>query len=211
MYREAIDDAMVPGPEKVHSGLVAITDENKNLERKTIRGEQYILVATWKKDTTYYKPDDQGFYNTRNFEIWVTTVPELKERMKLENNDDMELRLKQLLGLPPDSEYNYFIEFWVKPEDLFRPCPDPEIDDTACELCFPEKTDNYFKRWINDNRVSRYYNCDPYKKYPWTQLGYTYDWSAKNMLHIGLSEFVIGQNKEIVLHKIYSTQVYLEK
>ena len=49
------------------------------------------------------------------------------------------------------------------------------------------------------------------EKYPWTQLGYTYDWNPENKSHVGLSEFVIGENKNIVIKAIYSTNDYLEK
>jgi hypothetical protein len=63
--------------------------------------------------------------------------------------------------------------------------------------------------WINENRISRYYQCDLYDRYPWTQLGYTYDWDPKNKTHIGLSEFIISSNRTIYLNKIYSINDYL--
>ena len=120
------------------------------------------------------------------------------------------MRLKQLLGLPPNAIYSYFVEFWVKPEDLFRPCPDNEITDNQCDVCFPQNTEASYKNWINENRVSRYYGCKIDEKYPWTQLGYTYDWNPRNKSHVGLSEFVIGANKNIVVNAIYTTEEYLK-
>ena len=131
--------------------------------------------------------------------------------MKKESAEDVDLRLKQLLGLPPTSDYKYLIEFWVKPDDLFRPCPDKEITDNKCELCFPDKNDTSYISWINNLRGQSYYGCELYEKYPWTQLGYTYDWNAQNITHIGLSEFVIGKNKDIIINKFYSTIDYLKK
>jgi len=166
-----------------------------------------------KKYFLYYQPYlDSSFYNTGAYDIWITTAPELYNRMhnyKL-NYSDVYLRLKQLSGLPPNSDYSYFVEFWVKPEDLFRPCPDEEITDGTCQLCFPEKTDSTHIRWINENRVSRYYPCDLYNKYPWTQLGYTYDWAPQNETHVGLSEFVIKENANVVVEAIYTTEEYLK-
>ena len=54
------------------------------------------------------------------------------------------LRFAQLLGLPPEyavpgdpKEAKYMLEMWVSPQDIFRPCPDTEISDTACETSFP--------------------------------------------------------------------------
>jgi hypothetical protein len=212
LYQQSIFSAMSPGPDKVYENLVAIDHPNENQVWKNIGGVNYILVVAWKKDASFYKTDTiSGFYNTGKYQIWVTTAPELLQRMKNEKYDDVNLRLKQLLGLPPNSVYNYFIEFWVRPEDLFRPCPDSEIADKKCDLCFPENTDSSYISWINDNRIGRYYQCEPYGNYPWTQLGYTYDWNAKNKTHVGLSEFVIGQDRNIIINGIYSTEDYLKK
>lgn len=210
LYQESIEHAMSPAPSKIYTDLVAITPQNTNLLWKNIDGEDYILVVTWKENVSYYKPYlDSTYYNTGEYPIWITTAPELLNRMKQEKVEDVDQRLKQLLGLPPNSTYSYFVEFWVRPEDLFRPCPDNEIMDSQCELCFSEKADPSYVLWVNSNRISRYYACDLYDKYPWTQLGYTYDWNPENNSHVGLSEFVIATNKDIVVNAIYTTTEYL--
>ena len=212
LYEHSITDAMSPDSSKIYSHLVEITSENKNLAWKEINGENYVLTLTWKQNISYYKPYlDSAFYNTGGYPIWITTAPELYNRMHSsdEKSSDTDLRLKQLLGLPPNSVYSYFVEFWVRPEDLFRPSPDPEITDDVAELCFPAGTDSIHINWINENRVSRYYSCSLYDKYPWTQLGYTYDWNPKNKSHVGLSEFVIKENSNIVVKAIYTTEEYL--
>jgi hypothetical protein len=212
LYQQAIAEAMSPDSSKICFDLVPINKKNNKLIWKTIGGEEYLLVVTWKQNVNYYKPYlDSAFYNTRSYPIWVTTAPQLNERMKNENANDVDLRLKQLLGLPPNSVYSYFVEFWVKPEDLFRPCPDDEISDKSCSLCFPPNTDSTHIIWINSNRIDRYYQCDLYSNYPWSQLGYTYDWNPDNKTHVGLSEFVIDANKNIVVKAIYTTSEYLSK
>ena len=210
LYQASITNSMSPAPDKVYKNLVGINPQNKNLIRKKIHGEDYILVVSWKSDTIYYQPDSLDYYNTKSYPIWVTTAPELLERMQKENPKDIDLRLKQLLGLPPNAVYKYFIEFWVRPQDLFRPCPDQDISDKACDLCFPQDADSTYIAWVNENRISRYYPCELYDKYPWTQLGYTYDWNPKNTTHIGLSEFVIKPHKYIVIKKKYTTKDYLK-
>ncbi len=211
-YQKAIADAMSPEPSKICNSLVSITKDNKNLTWKTINGEDYILVVTWKQSIQYYAPYiDSAFYNTGNYEIWITTSPELLDRFKGGRRVDTNRRLQQMLGLPPNSVYNYFVEFWVRPQDLFRPCPDKEIADGTCSLCFPQGTDSTYMAWINGNRISRYYPCDLFNKYPWTQLGYTYDWNPRNKSHVGLSEFVIGKNKKIIVQAIYTTAQYLNR
>jgi hypothetical protein len=210
LYQQCIKNSIYPEASKVSDKLVPVVKQNQNLIWKTIKGEDYILVVTWKQNITYYKQYlDSAFYNTGKYPIWITTAPELKHRMHQEKAKNTDRRLIQLLGLPPNSVYSYFVEFWVKPSDLFRPCPDREITDSKCETCFPNQTDSEHISWINENRISRYYQCDLSQQYPWTQLGYTYDWNPKNKSHVGLSEFVIGANKKIIVKAIYTTTEYL--
>ena len=207
LYELSMINSIRPDSSKIYYDLVEVNDSNKNLIRKTINSEEYILVCTWKQNVSFYQKDT--LFNTGNWPLWVTTAPELRERFKLESPKDTNLRLLQLLGLPPTSTYSYFVEFWVRPQDLFRPCPDSEITDGSCDLCFPEGTSQEHINWINENRISRYYQCDLYNQYPWGQLGYTYDWNPKNKSHVGLSEFIIGAGKTIYVKRIVTTQEYL--
>jgi len=210
LYQQSIQNAIYPEASKVSDKLVPVVKQNQNLVWKNIRGEDHILVVTWKQTITYYKQYiDSAFYNTGSYPIWITTAPELKQRMQHEKEKNIDRRLIQLLGLPPNSVYSYFVEFWVKPSDLFRPCPDKEITDSKCETCFPKQADSEHISWMNENRISRYYQCDLSQQYPWTQLGYTYDWNPGNKSHVGLSEFVIGANKKIIVKAIYTTEEYL--
>lgn len=212
LYAQSIEQAMTPSPEKICTELISISPENKELIWKKIGENDYLLVVTWKQNTSYYQPYlDSGFFNTENYPMWVTIAPELWKRIRKENPKDTELRLKQLLGLPPEGVYSSFVEFWVKPEDLFRPCPDREINDHECELCFTDANDSTHMDWINSNRISRYYgSCNVDEKYPWTQLGYTYDWNPENHSHVGLSEFVIRTKSDILVEAIYTTKEYLD-
>ena len=63
----------------------------------------------------------------------------------------MELRLQQLIGLPPQKGYTHFSLLWVDPDDLFRPSPDNEIDDTTVGLSFPENAAEEYQNWFNGN------------------------------------------------------------
>lgn len=211
LYQKAIEDAIYPKLSEIDTNLTAINEQNPNLVWKTINNEKYILAIAWKQYIDYYKNKLGTYYNTDSFPIWVTIAPDLKQRFKNESVSDTNMRLKQLLGLPPTATYNYFVEFWVKPSDLFRPCPDKEINDKKCETCFPPNVETEHENWINKFRINSFYDCNLFYQYPWTQLGYTYDWNPKNKSHIGLSEFVIGKNKNIIVNKIYTTSEYLKK
>ncbi len=154
---------------------------------------------------------------TYRYDSWVTVVPEIRNFFGVTRPEP--LRIAQLLGLPPEyavagdpKEAKYMLEMWVSPSDLFRPCPDAEISDTVCETSFPldmfrlldlnnkvratEGSDygvfKTYSSWFN-NRTRNIYTSGS-SPYPWTRLGYTYDWGSNN--HIGLSEFVLHGRKE---------------
>ena len=212
LYQDAIENSIYPEKSKVFANLVSINDKNQDLIRKSINNEEFILVLAWKGEqvvNNVYRSQLDTVFNTGNYPIWVTTANELRDRFNIHPVKDTSMRLKQLLGLPPNASYSYFVEFWVKQNDLFRPCPDKEIVDKVCNCYFPDSVDEHHKLWINENRISRYYNRELYNQYPWTQLGYTYDWSPENESHIGLSEFVIDTNANVFINKIYSTNEYL--
>jgi hypothetical protein len=210
-YRNAMSNAVYPDSSKINTNLVAITPQNPNLTWKTFNGENYLLVVTW-KSASYYPNGGDSLYNTGPYQIWVTTSPQLKNWFGKQHVSDTNLRLKQLLGLPPSgTDYKYFVEFWVKPSDLFRPCPDSEITDKSCSTCFPANTPQDYINWINESRISRYYACQLYDQYPWTQLGYTYDWNPENKTHVGMSEFVINKNATVYVKSVSTTKEYLKK
>jgi hypothetical protein len=153
---------------------------------------------------------------TYGYDSWVTVVPEIRGFFGV--TVPQPLRIAQLLGLPPEAgtagdpnEYKYMLEMWVSPEDLFRPCPDTEISDTTCETGFPADAFRMldqsnkvratagpeygvfktYSSWFNSQ--TRYSYTMGSSPYPWTRLGYTYDWGSSN--HIGLSEFIVHGRK----------------
>ncbi len=215
VYRAAIQDAMYPTQSKVYDSLIAITKQNPYLIRKQANGVEYIKVVVWMraKYIDSYTPYDNewGFYNTGAYPMWVTVAPQLEEWYKKTQPKKPIERIHQLLGLSPKATYDYFIELWVQPDSLYRPCPDKETDDTACDICFPKDVTKSHKVWINNNRIGSYYGCGVYNQVPWTALGYTYDWNTENTRHIGLSEFIIPPNTNVVIKKIYTNKEYFNK
>ncbi len=78
------------------------------------------------------------------------------------------LRLEQYLGLPPHNGKTKFVQMWVNPRDLFRPCPDSEISDTRCEVQFPPRVWLVHQHWFIDKMLTSYGD----RGYPLTRLGY---------------------------------------
>jgi len=211
-YKESMADAAYPAKEDISYVLTPLRENNPDLIWKEIDGERYVLAASWKSEKKYYKNDEaSGFYNTGDYPIWITLAPYLQQQCRqpgFGKREGLDLRLKQLLGLPPNTEQKWFVEFWVRPQDIYRPCPDAEVEDNQCLTYFPPNTEENHKEWINSYRAGSYYAEELYDQYPWTQLGYTYDWNHKNKSHVGLSEFVIGADKNIVVKGVYSTAEY---
>lgn len=211
-YQAALDSAKNPTPDKVYRQLVPIVPENKQLTWKDFDGEAYVLTATyvstfkWQQPSVGDKPYDTGPRDT-----WVSPAPFVQQlcRDPAWRGDDVSMRLKQLLGLPPGDQKIGFVELWVRPADLFRPCPDNEISDTECGLNLPNDVEPWYRKWFNDLRAQQYFvaKVPAWPGWPWTQLGYTFDWHdlAKP---IGVSEYVIKANSTIRVRAVIPTDEY---
>ena len=193
--------------------LMSISDGNQELEWKTIHGRRYVKLITWKSSADQYLCTSNNGFTLGRCNLWATIPSELKKFGKKYVSDHpkttfetLTLRMKQLLGLPFQVDYNYFIEFWVKPEDLFRPCFDPDIASTPKIVC------KSHQEWIEETK--RIYHCEVMGQklgYPWTQLGYTYDWSSESENNVGLTEFCVRHHSTIYIEKVSLTTQYFNE
>ena len=209
-YEQAVSLALNPTPDKVFHNLVAIVSENGDLKWKEIDGQAYVLMVSYVSSFKYYQGTVGKPYNTGQYTIWVTAAPFVKDLCSdaTWSGGNLALRLEQLLGLPPGGSRAGFVQFWVRPQDLFRPCPDNEVTDRQCSLNIPADVEPWYREWLNELRSQQYYFCPPNKQgYPWTQLGYTFDWKdlAKP---VGMSEFVIKENAVVYVESLTSTAQY---
>ena len=117
------------------------------------------------------------------------------------------MRLNQLIGFAPDSEHSTFTTFWAGLADICRPAcqPDPANGAMQTELNQDSAEESY-AAWFNENILDSYF----YGAYPWTRLGYTYDW-ADNGTEYGVSEFLIRQGAEIEVVDTKTTEEFLEQ
>lgn len=207
-YLAAIQDAAIATPEEISNDLTAITDYNSELIWSDTSADKKLLVVTWTSWTGY--DDSVGQEMELAVDVWVTVAPEAQTFCRNQRvlPANLTLRLEQLLGLPPGDGKTTFVELWVDPDDLFRPSPDPEISDREAELAFPMSADfiavaESHIAWFND-LLGTSYGSDGY---PWTRLGYTYDW-GNPVSEVGLSEFVIQQGASVTVHSVSDTQTY---
>jgi hypothetical protein len=153
-------------------------------------------------------------------DIWVTIEPHLKEfcsafaKQHDGNTDELTLRLEQRLGLPPGAGKTTFLRLRLAratEKTIFRPCADPATDVTRCEAAGPsEKANAAYAAWFYRQYYTAYGLPRP-SPYPWTALGYTFDWSQGadgSFQRIGESEFVIPEGTPIEVLGSVSTAEY---
>ncbi|MBD1909114.1 MULTISPECIES: hypothetical protein [unclassified Leptolyngbya] len=234
-YWDAIEDARTPEPNEVFRNLTAITPYNNTLVRDD---QDRVLVTTWTTWNGYTQNIGNRLILTRD--LWVTVVPDLQnfcENYTPTAEIPLAARLNQLLGLPPETSdrlaSRQVVEIWVDPQFLFRPSPDPEITDHEAELGFRSANEflsvsSAYQQWFYAQYDQRYQsNGQPITRtsveasgtlpYPWTQLGYTYDWGSSSDWatvepnhpeNVGLSEFVIRQWSPISVKATRSVDDY---
>lgn len=205
LYEAAILDAVVADSNEICTTLVSITPANNSLSWRGTGDSSWVLVSTWTKYVSSYPVGDT--ITLAWGETWVTVPYEFKQWCATNHpSPDSTLRIEQLLGLPPNKGYTHFIELWVRPGDLFRPTPDCEITDSRAELSLPPMVDSTFRAWFNSNIIYSYFP----PLFPWTRLGYTYDW-GNSQSETGLSEFVIRRNCQVIVNAVYTTSEYISQ
>lgn len=207
LYKNAVKDAADAEPQEISRNLVALTEATPSLIWRTQNDRKQLLALTWTSWDGYDSQTGQTITTTRD--TWVTSAPELKKfcTQYAKTGQNLTLRLEQLLGLPPGNGKTRFVELWVTPSDLFRPSADPEVSDHEAEVHFPESKlspiSQSHKDWYTSLSAQSYGDDG----YPWTRLGYTYDW-GNPITEVGLSEFVIQTGAQIEVKDVILNEDY---
>lgn len=208
-YRAAVTDAETASADEISQSLDAVVAHSPGLIWEEQRGESRVRVVTWTNWDGYDARVGDDIDLSR--EVWVTLVPRIQtfcSTLRQRSPELRLLRLEQLLGLPPTTGKNRFVELWADPGDLVRPCPDPEINDRECSLRPPQPLsvttiDPDYQAWFAELRGSSYGEDG----YPWTRLGYTYDWGSKTG-EIGLSELIVRSGAKVNVVSVTATHDY---
>jgi len=123
--------------------------------------------------------------------IWISLPEELRTFCK--DKQDKVLALEMALGLPPDPTDDKLFLFKISPADLFRPCASgPETTTTSCSLELPKDptADSKSEHFVLNQMVTSYQVGFPSPGYPFTGLGWSYDWDPDSTTHQGVSEYV---------------------
>lgn len=153
-------------------------------------------------------------------DIWVSRLDDInahcREFPSGLSPEQLVLRLQQLLGLPPvlsqppDSWKFLLLEIDQPAKQLFRPCTNPFPGTSGpCREEFPEQTRADHKSWMAEQA---FYAWQIPGGYPWTRLGYTYNWNPEAANIVGTSEFVIPAGTDVNATSIvpaieYCTQI----
>jgi len=203
VYERAVEEARLPRTTSINSALVSI------------QPDQPVTTVAWMRadQVTRLKSANGEWVGTLASDTWVTVEPHLQEFCRAfvrdHKPDEAALteRLEQRLGLSPASSKTYFVRIRVeRPLTLlmFRPCPDPDPSKKDCSLGPPLQTPPQYPLWFLNQYYSSY-GQSLISEFPWTALGYTFDWAtdsrkASRFERFGESEFVIraGAPVEIV-------------
>lgn len=167
--------------------------------------EGRVLLCTWHNYPDSY-PEGKDVTIEWGY-VWMFTDKEIASyKDELKKSKDPETRLKQLIGLPPDCDYTTVTGFWVSPENVIRPAYRTEVDSGKMTTSFDENVDADFKKWFDGNIIDSYFD----DFYPWTRLGYTYDW-ADNDSEYGLTEFLVSDKAEVKVEFTDTTAEFIER
>ena len=195
LYLKAVEASAVP-PADATARLWPITGDR-------------ATVVSWAGP--YYKPGK----TTLNFgALWVTPSPQVQEICRAFPTGAKQAHLEELLGLPPGGgKDRTFVVMTVNTADMFRPCPDTRIDQATCPMDLPKapppgvSPDLYQKDldFLLNQMLTSYRQTGGY---PFTRLGYTYNWSPDADTPVGASEYVIRKGSKIDVLEVVPNETY---
>jgi len=152
-------------------------------------------------------------------DIWVSSEEEIKSicnKWKI-RGEKLKMRLLQLLGLKPDHKMSHFVTFSVPIDQVYRPSanPDPtslfpcghnEASDCLELLAGGNLTEHQkiMASWLNATMKMGPRSAG----YPWTGLGYTYDWNPTSQDNYGVSEYIIKSHSNVTILSLVSDEEY---
>jgi hypothetical protein len=197
-YERSVQETVLPKQSQVSQSLVKAPATGP------------VRVASWIRadEVSRYKPNG-AWITAAQKDMWVTIIPEIKDfcqawvKEHTSDVDQITLRLEQRLGLPPGAAKTTFLEIIVKDPsttaNLFRPCKDPSATTAKCDAGPPAASNATYVSWFYQQYYGSFAQAFP-DQYPWTSLGYTFDWAAgkeNGFVRYGASEFVIPKGAPI--------------
>lgn len=208
LIARALVDAEQADQDEVVTDLITLTSEESGLGWQIDEvGDAWVQLVAWTDWDGYRAQVGQTVPLGRA--IWVTAAPEVQTMCRETGLTGAALteRLEQFLGIRPGAGKPYFVTLWARPSTVVRPCADPDVAAAACSPT-DAATDvqigtHAHRAWFDDLRARSYGEGG----YPWTRLGYTYDW-APGADERGASEFLIPAETTVQIASFTTTDEY---
>ncbi|MDQ7249694.1 hypothetical protein [Dongia sedimenti] len=203
-------DRAFPNAQDAYEGAIAAAAVRNGSDEMDLQvidaGKASIEVGTFANKP----PKDLG----RDREMWVFLPEELQAKCK--GTDNPGFAIRQILGLPPPFDHRDIYKLTVPPSALFRPCfsgTDPS--SKKCEFSAPKYEDlkdiedaeeklarlepAYNRLWFMVDKLSKTYRVGTYDGYPFTGMGWTYDWRRSQSSHYGVTEFIVPKETQVAV------------
>jgi hypothetical protein len=189
-YREAVKQAAVKTPELLRPVRLATIDEE--LPAVTV-----IRLA--KNDPAEECHNDPAKECRLRNHTWVSLPAELLAHCR--GKSDALLAIQQTLGLPPYSDEDKkawaLYQFTVRPSDIFRPCASgAQLADLSCSNDLSNASSEV-RSFVFEQMWASYRTGFTQPGFPFTGMGWSYNWSAESHDHVGISEFVVRSGASI--------------
>lgn len=202
LYAMAVKDAAIAEENEIKP-LVSLTKKDPLV---TWDKQGRVLLCTWHSYPDSYPVGEK--VTAKWGYIWTFTDKEIATHAEeLKNSEDAVMRMRQLISIDPAKTHSTVTGLWVNPSDVIRPAYQSDATKGDMRVAFPsgEEVDESFKNWFDQNILSSYYNGS----YPWTRLGYTYDWANNGKVY-GMTEFLIKQDAEMEVAFTETTDEFLQ-
>ena len=151
-------------------------------------------------------------------DTWITVEPEVRQACRAFPQTDVVARLYQLLGLKPATPQDApkVVLMTVAERQpvgptgkgIFRPCADPDPTTTSCGNTL--KGPDSYAAWFGSTVLGNYRVDADLKDtgYPWTRLGYTWNWDPASPNHRGPQEYVVPKGTRVTVRAVVPAAVY---
>ena len=202
LWQAAMQDAVFSEDEELHE-LVALTRDDSRVIWDEA-GER-VLLLSWHDYDDACAPGTS--IRTEFGDIWAVSASEMQAWYEQNHRgvENWDLRFAQLLGVHADEGYTRFTAFWVSPKDVIRPAYVTDVT-RQMENDYAAVTEEAYKEWFDANILWSYFESD----YPWTRLGYTYDWSGGGSEY-GLTEFLVADGSKTEIAFTLPTAEFVDR
>lgn len=171
---------------------------------KLSESKRRINMVTW-TNQSYHKGN-----HVLQDDIWFVQKNQLKKLCKHSSKKITPSKIEQLLGMPPLSNYRgwHLVVMKVPNQQavlslrshftpgVFRPCFSTDsIRQSYCTYQ-PDMNLPRYDAWVLMLSLTQFRLKGGY---PWTGLGYTYNWDPQAKSIIGLSEFIVTRGTEVTI------------